>query len=253
MPLTITDEIVRRIQSIIKWHRNEIEVKNPEILLIPERDVWKSWDDNRLWCSFFFSIISPGGSSNARKYLKLIEDNKIEFELNPAQLSNMPRIRRIDSIWKFGTGDNIIEKRLGRFFSKPDNIGCDGSLEDRVNDTFEKLNDRGFIKWFNQIDKLEGERSKAKELEILSGSKILKVSRDFLNNLGMTKTLIPLDVHILTEMRKNWMWNVPKSTPSNRDKYENIENIVRKIAKDLGITVVEIDKAIVSYRITRHS
>jgi hypothetical protein len=41
---------------------------------------------------------------------------------------------------------------------------------------------------------------KAKPLEFLPGSK-LKVLRDFLNNIGMTDSLIPLDIHIQYEMR----------------------------------------------------
>lgn len=76
-----------------------------------------------------------------------------------------------------------------------------------------------------------------------------KVTRDFLNNIGMTDTLIPLDVHVLSEMRKSWGWNVPKATPSNRKKYENIEEGVREMAKIINCKVIEIDKAIVSFRL----
>ncbi len=43
-------------------------------------------------------------------------------------------------------------------------------------------------------------------------------------------------------------WTVPKVTPSNRRKYDNIEDAVCEIAKTIGCKVVEIDKAIVSYR-----
>ena len=76
-----------------------------------------------------------------------------------------------------------------------------------------------------------------------------KVTRDFLNNIGMTDALIPLDIHVLSEMRNNWGWNVPKATPLNRKKYESIEEAVREIAKAIGCKVVEIDKAIVSFRL----
>ncbi|MCK5097855.1 MAG: hypothetical protein KAR45_07105 [Desulfobacteraceae bacterium] len=89
---------------------------------------------------------------------------------------------------------------------------------------------------------------KANELTFLPGIK-LKVSRDFLNNMGMTDTLIPLDIHILSEMKKEWGWNVPENTPSNQKKYEEIEDAVRKIADIINCKVVEIDKAIVSLRI----
>jgi hypothetical protein len=248
MELIISDEIINRVESIVKWHGEQLKIKNTDILLLPEKDRWKKWDNNRVWCTFYFSIISPGGSKNARAYLKLVENNEIEFELNPIELSDMKKNERILAIWNFGTGRNIIHKRLGRFFSKPDNIGREGSLEFCLNETFENLNDKGFLSWFEEIEKLESERLKAMQLEFLPGSKF-KVSRDFLNNIGMTDSLIPLDVHVLSEMRNKWGWNVSKATPSNRNTYEQIEDTVCKIADIIKSRVVEIDKAIVSYRI----
>ena len=155
---------------------------------------------------------------------------------------------RIKAIWRFGTGHNVIHKRLGRFFSKPDRVGSSSSLEYKLNETFEMLHEQGFITWFENIARLADERLKAKELEILPGSNF-KVSRDFLNNIGMTDSLIPLDIHILSEMRNNWGWIVPKMTPSNRRKYDCIEDAVREIAQIIDCKVVEIDKAIVSYRL----
>jgi thermostable 8-oxoguanine DNA glycosylase len=76
------------------------------------------------------------------------------------------------------------------------------------------------------------------------------VSRDFLNNIGMTDSLIPLDVHILREMGENWGWAVPVQTPTDRRLYEQIEDSVRDIAIRVGCTVVEIDKAIFSAQLS---
>jgi len=231
----------------VEWHRRQLECC-ADVLPLPEKDRWKLWDNNRLWCTFYFSIVSPGGSKNARSYLKRIEANEIEFELNPKDLAKMDTDESIKAIWKFGTGFNVIHKRLGRFFSKSDKVGNDRSLEYKLNETFEMLRKQGFILWFEKIAEYEDERLKAKELEVLPGAN-LKVTRDFLNNIGMTDSLIPLDIHVLSEMRNNWGWSVPKATPSNRGKYENIEEAVRGIAKAIGCKVVEIDKAIVSYRL----
>ena len=240
-------QIINRVRNIVDWHREQLKCY-ADVLPLPERDRWKYWDNKRLWCTFYFSIVSPGGSKNARSYLKLIEANEIEFELNPTDLAQMDTNERILLMWRFGTGANAIHKRLGRFFSKFYNIGNDRSLEYKLNETFELLHNQGFILWFEKIDNLETERLKARELEILPGSNF-KVSRDFLNNIGMTDSLIPLDIHVLSEMRGNWGWSVPKATPSNRMKYDKIENAVREIAKTIGCKVVEIDKAIVSYRL----
>ena len=197
---------------------------------------------------FFFSITSPGSSKNAREYLRKIENGMQDFELKPELLSSLSDGERIKAIWTFGTGKNAIKKHLGRFFSKPENLGDRRNLEYRLNQSFNALNGKGFIKWFEKIDELKNDRLKANELTFLPGIK-LKVSRDFLNNMGMTDTLIPLDIHILSEMKKEWGWNVPKNTPSNQKKYEEIEDAVRKIADIINCKVVEIDKAIVSSRI----
>ena len=117
-----------------------------------------------------------------------------------------------------------------------------------MNETFQNLVKKGFITWFKEIDELDDDRLKAKEIEILPGSK-LKVSRDSLNNIGMTDTLIPLDIHTLREMRTKWKWDVPTSTPSKRENYEKIEDAVREIAMSINCKVVEIDKAIISFHI----
>ena len=240
-------QIINRVRNIVDWHREQLKCC-ADVLPLPERDRWKYWDNNRLWCTFYFSIVSPGGSKNARSYLKLIEANEIEFELSPTDLAKMDTNERILSMWRFGTGSNAIQKRLGRFFSKSNKVGNYRSLEYKLNKTFELLRKHGFILWFEKIDNLENERLKARELEILPGSNF-KVSRDFLNNIGMTDSLIPLDIHVLSEMRDNWGWGVPKATPSNRMKYDNIEDAVREIANAINCRVVEIDKAIVSYRL----
>lgn len=247
MELIITDQIVTQVTSTVERHRNQLNNRNSNALPLPEKDRWKKWDNNRLWCSLFFSIISPGGSKNARAYLKLIENGKAEFELHPDKIVNIENKERILAIWKFGTRDNHLKKRLARFFSKPENIGKAGSLEFKLNETFQNLVKKGFITWFKEIDELDNDRLKAKGIEFLPGSK-LKVSRDFLNNIGMTDSLIPLDIHILDEMRTKWKWNVPKSTPNKREIYEKIEDAVREIAKRINCKVVEIDKAIVSAR-----
>ena len=243
MNFSISDKLLDRVASVIDWHRQEI--KNPEssVLHIPEKDAWKTWDDNRLWCSFFFSIISPGGSKTAREYLKNIEDGRITFELHPEKLATLSDKERIKKIWDFGTGNNFLHKHLDRFFSRRGNIGDIRNFEYKLTNVFTVLMKNGFIEWFETLDKLTGEREKARALEFLPGSK-LKVSRDFLNNIGMTSTLIPLDVHVLKEMKEVWGWTVPKATPSNRKKYEEIEDSVRIIAQKIKCRVVEIDKAI---------
>lgn len=109
-------KITDRVRHIVEWHRRQLECR-ADVLPLPEKDRWQIWDDNRLWCTFFFSIVSPGGSKNARIYLKRIETNEIEFELNPKDLLKLDNSERIKAIWWFGTGRNSIHKRLGRFFS----------------------------------------------------------------------------------------------------------------------------------------
>ncbi|MFH1035200.1 MAG: hypothetical protein V1806_11895 [Pseudomonadota bacterium] len=246
----MSEQIISRVSRIVEWHRSQLNVNNPSVLAVPQKDQWKAWDDNKLWCTFFFSVISPGGSINARKYLRLIESGELAFELNPSKLSEMTDEQRIEEIWSLGVGNNYINTRLARFFSKPGKKYVENSLQSNLNDTFLQLKNRGFIAWFVEINKISDERSKAMELEFLPGSKF-KVSRDFLNNVGMTETLIPLDVHILGEMIDNWGWDVPKHTPPVRCKYEEIEDAVREIAEKVHCKVVEIDKAIVSWRISQ--
>lgn len=245
MELIITEQIIKQVTSTVEMYRNHLISGNPNALPLPEKDRWEKWNDNRLWCQFFFSIISPGGSINAKAYLQLIESGKIEFELHPDKLINMENEERILAIWQFGTKDNYLKKRLARFFSKRESIGKADSPEFKLNEAFQNLVKKGFISWFIEIDELDDDRLKAKEIEILPGSKF-KVSRDFLNNIGMTDSLIPLDIHTLREMRTKWKWDVPTATPSNREIYEKIEDAVREIAMRINCKVVEIDKAIVS-------
>jgi hypothetical protein len=248
MSLPIDGELIARVKSVLDWHRREI--KNPESLArrIPVKDAWKTWDDTRLWCTFFFSIISPGGSKAAREYINRVEDGEIAFELRPETLGNLSEEKRIKKIWEFGTGKNLLQKRLGRFFSKPENAGDARNFEYKLARVFEVLAANGFLKWFERLDGLADERERARALEFLPGSKF-KVSRDFMNNIGMTSTLIPLDgPNILAEMREAWGWRVPEDTPSDREEYEEIEDAVRVIAGKIGCRVVEIDKAIFSKR-----
>lgn len=249
MNLPVNEKVIDRVKAVLAWHRQEI--KNPEPLArrIPVKDDWKTWDDNSLWCPLFFSIISPGGARGApREYIKLVDDRKIQFELRPKTLAHLSEEQRIKKIWEFGTGQNALHKRLGRFFSKPENIGDPRNFEYKVANAFAALTKNGFLKWFERLDELPDEREKARALESLAGLK-LKVSRDFLNNLGMTTSLIPLDKpNILKQMREEWGWDVPQKPPSNRKKHEEIEDAVRVIANRIGCTVVEIDKAIFSVR-----
>jgi len=252
MELIINDQIIKQITSTVEWYRNQLNDRSSNALPLPEKNRWKQWNDNRLWCSFFFSIVSPGGSKNAKAYLKLIENGRIEFELHPNKLVRMENKERVLAIWEFGTRGNYLQERLGRFFSKRENRGDPRNFEFKLNETFQILVKKGFISWFKEIDKLEDDRLKAKELEFIHGSK-LKVTRDFLNNIGMTDSLIPLDVHILKEMRTNWNWDVPEKTPSKREIYEKIEDAIREIATRINCKVVEIDKAIVSSHFLKKS
>jgi hypothetical protein len=242
--------VITRVTDILHWHRQQLKNPSSPVLPIPVPNAWKTWDANRLWCAFFFSIISPGGSAAAREYLRRIEDGSAKFELNPELLAPLSRADRLQAIWNFGTGKNFLGKRMARFFSKPGNIGAPHNCESKLADAFDILEKKGFLNWFATLDALEDDRRKAAALEFLPGAK-LKVSRDFLNNIGMTDSLIPLDVHILTEIAQawGWDWNVPRKTPSNRAIYERIEDSVRDVAASVKCTVVEIDKAVVSWRL----
>lgn len=247
---SVTDNILKRVQSLLEWYRKAQSDPASKVLPHPIKNRWKFWDDNRIWCSFFFSIVVPGNSRIARDYIEPIEEGLLEFELHPKLLLPFKEKERLRIIWEFGRGKNRLKKALGRFFSKPHNFGIPKNSEYKANQIFSILVKRGFKEWFEQIDQLEDDRAKAQALEILPGVK-LKVSRDFLNDIGMTDSVIPLDIHILSEMRQNWNWIVPDNTPASREIYEHIENAVRLIADKLNCKVVEIDKAIYFARMTR--
>jgi hypothetical protein len=219
------------------------------LLRHPQKDAWRKWGDSELWCTIFFSIISPGGSKVAREYLGFIERGG-DFELKPDRLISLSRPERISAIWEFGKGKNVLNKSLARFFSRSGNVGSTGTPEYKLANIFEEMHKRGFMEFLHSLDAFKDERLKAKQMEFLPGVK-LKVSRDFLNNIGMTDTLIPLDRHILDEMKTIWGWNAPKNTPSKREDYEAIEDTVRHIADEINSTVMEIDKSIFSARAAR--
>lgn len=243
------DVPTERVSKIVTWYKNELLNPKTTVLRLPVKNAWQEWDDNRIWCSLFFSIVSPGASAAARKYLKLIENGVIEFELTPEKLLILSDNDRINAICYFGTGNNCIKRRLARFFSsKPEKIGSRNSHERRVGCTFSALSQHGFRGFLDGLNELPDDRAKAKALEFFPGIRF-KVSRDFLNNIGMTDSLIPLDIHVLCEM-KTWGWNVPEETPPGRNTYEQIEDAVRLIANKIQCTVVEIDKAIFFYRIS---
>lgn len=250
MSYLVDDRILRRVSELLDWYRGAQVDPDSLVLPHPVKDRWKEWDDNRLWCSFFFSIVVPGGSRVARDYLEPIEDGLVEFELRPSRLLPLTTNQRQEAIWKFGRGENRLGKALGRFFSKPGNVGDTRNCEHKLTHIFGILEERGFKRWFEEIDSFDDDRLKAAQLEFLPGAK-LKVSRDFLNDLGMTDTVIPLDVHVLAEMNNRWGWHVPKDTPTDRALYEAIEDSVRKIAIELDCTVVEIDKSIYFSRSTK--
>lgn len=212
---------------------------------------WRTWDDNRLWCSLFFTVAAKGGSVVARDYMEDIEEGLREFELHPRMLIPLSSEDRMRAIWEFGRGKNRLGKALGRFFSTPQKYGQPKGYERACTNFFNEFEKHGFTKWLHEIDKLPDERSKAMCLEVVPGIN-LKASRDVLNDVGMTTSLIALDVQVLGEMREHWKWLVPKQTPSgNRILYEAIEDAVRELANRLGNTVVEIDKAIYFARMTK--
>ena len=247
---SINDDILKRVQSLLKWYRKAQSDPTSKVLPHPVKNRWKFWDDNRICCSFFFSIAVPGNSRVARDYVEQIEEGLLQFELHPNLLLPFKEEERLKIIWEFGRGKNRLKKALGRFFSKPNNFGSPKNSEYKANKIFSILVEKGFKEWFNQIDELEDDRAKAQVLEIIPGVK-LKVSRDFLNDIGMTDSVIPLDIHILSEMRQKWNWIVPSSTPASREIYVHIEDAVRIIADSLDCKVVEIDKAIYFARMTR--
>lgn len=249
-PYLVTDEIIKRVESLLDWYREAQNDPRSKVLPHPIKGRWKKWDDNRLWCSFFFCIGVPGGSRVARDYIEPIEEGLLEFELRPEILLPLSSADRLTKIWKFGRGRNRLNKALGRFFSKPQNMGATSSCEYKINQIFSALAEKGFMKWFEEIDMLGDDIKKVDSLQYLHGVK-QKVSRDFLNDIGMTDSVIPLDVHILSEMHNIWGWSVPKETPQGRDIYLAIEDGVREVANKLNCTVVEIDKSIYFARMTR--
>jgi len=237
------------VSDIVNWYREAHKDPSSLVLPHPEKGRWKQYDDSRLWCDLFFTVAAKGSSKAARDYLEPIEDGFLGFELKVADLKPLNFNERMKLIWEFGRGKNRLGKALGRFFSTPQKYGRNNSYERVCTDFFCAFEQRGFTKWLHEIDKLSSERDKAKELELVHGIN-LKASRDFLNAIGMTETLIALDVQVLQEMKNNWGWNVPPQTPSNRELYEKIEDGVRDIAKRIGATVLEIDKAIYFGRTT---
>ena len=116
MNFPITDELLEQVALVIDRYKQEIKNPQSSVQRIPVKDAWKTWDDNRLWCSFFFSIISPGGSKTAPEYLKYIEDGSIKFELYIEKLAALSHEERIMEIWEFGTGNNFLHERLGLYF-----------------------------------------------------------------------------------------------------------------------------------------
>ncbi|MCK5097854.1 MAG: hypothetical protein KAR45_07100 [Desulfobacteraceae bacterium] len=125
MVFPITKEVVNRISSVINWHREALKNNNKGILQVPIKDNWKSWDDNRLWCSLFFSITSPGSSKNAHEYLRKIENGMQDFELKPELLSSLSDGERIKAIWTFGTGKNAIKSILEDFSANLKTLGIE--------------------------------------------------------------------------------------------------------------------------------
>jgi hypothetical protein len=251
MTYNINQEIIQSTSNMVDWYRKEQENPSANVPQHPQKDIWKKWDDNRLWCSLFFSIISPGGSQVAREYLEDIENHEKEFELSPNHLFHLDSKERRKAIWNFGKGHNRLGKQLARFFSKSFINTHPHNFEYKLGNTFDKLYGdykEDFKQLFYTLNNINDERMKAKHIEeYLPG---LKISRNCLNNIGMADTLIALDRHILSEMNEKWKWDVPKNTPSSRQRYEEIEDAVRLIAKEINCTVVEIDRSIFFYKAT---
>ncbi|MFZ1682528.1 MAG: hypothetical protein WAU88_00215 [Candidatus Zixiibacteriota bacterium] len=250
MEYQINSDVLRYVEEIVSWYGTASQNRHSRVLPHPAFGRWKSWDDCRLWCALFFTVAAKGGSGVSRDYLEGIEDGYYEFELHPKGLIPLSYDNRMRQIWEFGRGKNRLNKALGRFFSTPQKFGRPNSYERVCTDFFCTFEKHGFTKWLYEIDQLSDERSKAKCLEEVPGIS-LKASRDFLNELGMTTSLIALDVQVLGEMREHWRWDVPTQTPSgNRGVYEAIEDAVRLIAKQLQLDVLQIDKAIYFARMT---
>ncbi len=237
------------VNNLLEWYNKSLSNPNSKVLPHPEYGRWKKWSDDRIWCSVFFSIGVKGGSRAARDYLESIEKGLEEFELPIASLTPLEFGDRMRKIWRFGRGYNRSGKALGRFFSKDENFGRKNSFEKSIAESFGVLEKHGFAKWFREISEYNDDRKKAHFMEELPGVG-LKVSRDFLNDIGMTNSLIALDIHVLAEMRDTWKWAVPPTTPNDRTIYEAIEDGVRAVAESIGVTVLEIDKAIYFSRMT---
>ncbi len=237
------------VKDIVSWYREACNDPKSKVLPHPTKYRWKSWDNDRLWCSIFFSIGVKGGSKAARDYIEPIEKGYEDFELKVFELTPLDTESRMRKIWEFGRGNNRLGKALGRFFSRPENFGRKNGFERNITDAFSILEKHGFMDWFYEIDSYSEDREKAKAMEEFPGVG-LKVSRDFLNDIGMTDSLIALDLHVLKEMQDNWGWSVPSQTPTDRPLYEAIEDGVRNIARRAGATVLEIDKAIYFGRMT---
>jgi len=232
------DEQLVAVSDIVSWYREAQADPRSRVLPHPKKERWREFDEDRLWCDIFFTVAVKGGSRVARDYMQSIEDGTATFELKVSQLRALEPEARMPAIRAFGRGENRLGKALGRFFSLPENFGQDNSYERVCADFFEAFKSRGFTDWLYAIDALVDERQKAMTLELVPGIN-LKASRDFLNGLGMTTTLVALDVRVLRELKEKWGWNVPLQTPSHdRGLYEAIEDGVRDVAERIGVTVV---------------
>ncbi len=247
--MTLDDDKLYLVKSIVNWYCNACNNPSSQVLRHPEFGRWKSWDDDQLFCSIFFAVAAKKRSIEAREYLDLMENHNLNFELQVSMLTGLSYEKKLMKIWEFGKGKNRLNKCLGLYFSTPGNIGRKGNYERTITDFFCAFEDRGFKAWLIKMEKIKSERDRAKQLEFVPGIK-LKASRDFLNDIGMTNSLVALDSHVLSEMREIWKWKVPENTPSSRKRYLEIEDGVRDIARRIAATVLEIDKAIYYARST---
>jgi thermostable 8-oxoguanine DNA glycosylase len=255
----LSDQKLKQIYDKVIWYRNASKVAKSKVLPHPEFGRWKKWDDDRVFCSIFFCIAARNNSIAARDYLDPIEKGDLKFELKVSDLMPLSDNERIRLIWEFGTGNNRNKARLGIYFSQPHKVNNVGkypktrnNYERVIAETFKLFAERGFIDCLIDIDRHHKQRDKANIVAALIPMGVKqKVSRDFLNDVGMTDSLIALDRHVMAELKEIWGWDVRDGTPPNKAEYDEIEDAVRSVAGHLGVTVLEIDKSIYFSRMTR--
>lgn len=200
------------ISAVQKKHFKTIIDNFSKTTGFPERNTWRTWDDNFIWIKIVTQIVEIGTSLPGKK---LLSNKHLHEEINFFRLKEASEEKEVQSQLT-----NVIKAIGVRFRSK--------AVEYCIhNFNFLVQNYDSPKTFIETVDRFETDLDKARKVALHLKGFSHKSSRDFLISLGLAENLIAFDSR-LSDIFKALKLSTPKGYCKSAKKYAAVESVLLK-------------------------